>query len=116
MSPKLAHKFYDKFVRNENFNIQTAHDISFHSEVVHIPVVKEFNTPEFHKFFLIKFSEKYDGLIGLDLLIQLKAKVKLNAKMIITLKAKIPMIYKSEELTELKNDLLQNNYIVVIPA
>lgn len=73
INPKLAHKIYAQFIFKENFNIQTSHNISFHDEVAVIPIFNIFRTKKSHKFYLFDFSDKYDGLIGMDLLKQLNA-------------------------------------------
>lgn len=45
-----------------------------------------------HKFYIFKFSDKYDGLIDADLLKQLNTDLNLNKKFITTPYAKIPII------------------------
>lgn len=92
INPGLAHAAYEKFIFKENFNIQTSHDITFHDEVAVIPVFKIFGTKEKHKFYLFDFSQKYDGLIGMDLLNQLNAIVDIGKKELITPLVKIPII------------------------
>ncbi|WP_253302428.1 reverse transcriptase domain-containing protein [Wolbachia endosymbiont of Psylliodes chrysocephala] len=115
MNPRLGYIFYKNYIFNEDFNIQTAHSISFHNEVIEIPVFKIFNVNAKHKFYLFDFSKKYDGLIGIDLLKQLNASVNLHQKLIITPTVQIPIIYESEDLTNFKNKLKLENYKIVVP-
>lgn len=96
MDPNLAYKFYKNYIYNENFNIQTAHGISYHNEVIEIPIFRIFNTNETHKFYLFKFSQKYEGLIGVDLLNQIDGDVKVRTRQLTTPNATIPIIYEPE--------------------
>lgn len=82
MNPNLAHKFYAQYIYEEPFDIQTPHSTTYHNEVMEIPIFNIFNVNEFHKFYLFKFSDKYDGLIGVDLLRQVHADVSLNKTLI----------------------------------
>lgn len=116
INPDLAYKFYKNYITKENFNIQTAHSITYHDEIIEIPIFKIFDTPDKHKFYLFKFSNNYEGLIGIDLLRQLKASVDLNSKQIITPSVQVPIIFESEEFTKLKNNLKIDNYTLIIPA
>lgn len=67
-NPNFAHKYYSNLRKNRHFNIQT-HDISFHGKVA----VILFKVNQCHRFYLFNFSEKYDDLVGIDLLEQLEA-------------------------------------------
>lgn len=116
INPELAHKFYKRYILNENFEIQTAHNISRHNEIVKIPVFDIFGVNQIHKFYLFNISERYGGLIGTDLLEQLKASVNFASKLLITPVVKIPIIYESENLTKFKNTLQNSNYRLYIPA
>lgn len=75
-----------------------------------------FNVNENHKFYLFKFSEKYDGLIGVDFIKQIKANINIDQKLFSTPCAQIKIIYESEELTEFKNKLKSNNHVIIIPS
>lgn len=115
MNPNLAYKFYQNYIFKEDFHIQTAHSISYHDEVMVIPVFSIFKIEETHKFYLFKFSEKYDGLIGIDFLKQIKANVNIDSKLITTPKVTISIIYETEELSKLKNKLRINKHTLIIP-
>lgn len=115
INPDLAYKYYKNRITNEDFNIQTAHNISYHNEVVQLPIFQIFNVPDSHKFYLFKFSTKYDGLIGTDFLKQIKASIDIDKKLLSTPCAQIKIIYEPEELTVLKNQLSENNHIIIIP-
>lgn len=110
IDPELAHKFYSSVIFNENFNIQTPHNTSYHNEVAQIPVFKNFNVNQRHKFYLFKFSDKYDGLIGVDLLKQLQANINVNAKRLSTPFATIPIIFEPE--SEIKPNMKSNRNLI----
>lgn len=115
MNPNLAYKFYQPFIFKEDFQIQTAHNISYHDEVMIIPIFEIFKVPENHKFYLFKFSGKYDGLVGIDFLKQIKANVNIDSKIITTPRVTIPIIYETEEYTKLKQTLKINKLTLIIP-
>lgn len=114
ISPKIVEKFYKNFIFNESFQIQTAHMISYHDEVILIPIFKLFQVNENHKFYVFNFSNNYDGLIGIDLLDQLKAIVDVNKRQIITPYVNIPIILESEKTKKNCNTKI-NNYSITIP-
>lgn len=101
INPELAYKFYPNNISNENFVIQTAHNLTQHNEVATIPIFKIFNMEDNHKFYLFNFSDRYDGIIGIDLLRQLNANINVNNNELSTPKSKIPIIFNPE--TDLKN-------------
>jgi predicted aspartyl protease len=80
VKPELAYKQFPEYIRQDLFQIQTAHQISQHSESAYIPLPKTFKSQSWHKFYLFDFNKKYDGLIGVDLLRQLKATINLENK------------------------------------
>ena len=94
IDPSLAYKFYRNYIFNENFNIQTAHNTSFHNEVAEIPIFQIFKINQKHKFYLFKFSDKYDGLIGVDLLNQLNANINVKNKQLTTPVTIVPIIFE----------------------
>lgn len=96
IDPALAHKFYRRFIYKEKFHIQTAHNVSYHDEVCEIPIFKIFNVKDSHKFYIFKFNDNYEGLIGADLLKQLKATINLESKVLATPFTEIPIIYETE--------------------
>lgn len=86
--------------------------ITYHNQVILIPIFELFKIKENHKFYIFNFSDKYDGLIGIDLLDQLKAVLDVNKKLIITPYTKIPLIYESEKQ---KINLNEANYSINVP-
>ncbi len=90
--PKIAHKYYQNFIFNENFEITSAHDTSYHNEVAVIPIFQEFRVNDSHKFYLFDFSKNFDGLLGLDFFNKLKAEIKFGPKILETPHVKIPII------------------------
>lgn len=80
INPELAYKFYRKFVKSDPFQVQTAQGITYHDQTVSINLPKTFNTNEKHKYYIFKFSPKYDGFIGVNLLKQLKANINMETR------------------------------------
>lgn len=50
INPELAYKYFNNFIREERFNIQTAHNRSLHNKIVEIPLFDIFNIRIKHKF------------------------------------------------------------------
>jgi len=113
-SSSIAYKFYRNFIESENFNIQTAHGMTCHNEIINIPAIKIFNISGFHKFYLFKFSNKFDGLIGADMIQQLDAEIKLKRKTLTTPHATIPIFYGTKKITKTSQNLC-NYHSVIIP-
>lgn len=65
INPKLAYNYYQNCIYNENFNIQTAHNISHHDEISEIPIFLKFTVKD-HKLYLFEFGKNYDRLNELD--------------------------------------------------
>jgi len=98
INPKLAYHYYNHFISKENFYIQTAHGVTFYDEVAEIPIFEIFKTTGKHKFYLIYFSKKYDGLIGIDMLKQLNANVNFSSEKIERPNVKIPFIFEEKQI------------------
>lgn len=112
-NPSFVHNHYPEYIYNENFQISTAHGTSIHNEVATIPLPSTFNTEEFHKIYLFNFNDNYQGLIGMDLLKQLDAKIDFSNNQLITKNCILPLYVPIEELQQKsisKNQL--NSYII----
>lgn len=95
--------------------MQTAHAVSFHNETATLPIFPCFNTKGTHKFYLFNFSDKFDGLIGLDLLTQLNANLNFGSYILKSQYTKIP-IYFGELPNQRSPKINANiNYCYVIP-
>lgn len=81
---------YDPFVVS-NIHATTKNDYS-----VTLPCFSEFNDKKHIKFYIYRFHEYFDGLIGLDLLEQWKSKIDLSSRVLKTQFAENPILmYKS---------------------
>lgn len=78
-----------------------------------MPIFPCFNTEGTHKFYLFNFSDKFDGLIGLDLLTQLDANLNLGSYILKSRNSEIPIYFG--ELPKQKSPKVPVNYCYVIP-
>lgn len=103
ISPELASKYYSKFKKPEKFEVVSTHGSSRHGEVVIINLPDIFNSSEVHKFYIYDVDERYNGLIGSDLLKQLDAKIDMKHQKLFTKNTCLPIIYTApmKELYEL---------------
>jgi len=91
ISSRKAEQYYKNYISNERFHIQSAHQISSHDHVATIPLPRIFNDEMWHKFYIFDFNPKYDGLIGIDLLLQLDAQIDLKNRILKTRTKQIPI-------------------------
>lgn len=113
INSKLAYKYYSHFIQQENFQIQTSHDTSFHDKVTVIPIFKIFKVNDTHKFYIFDFNKKYDGLIGIDLLQQLHAVVDIGNKVLVTQLVQIPILIHENKTPQ--KQLRNCNHTIIIP-
>ncbi len=95
IDPNIAFKLFPNFVINDPFIVSTVFQKSAHKYSANIPAPKIFNLPKKGKlkFYLFKFHNIFDGLIGLDNLKLLQANVDFNSGYLITPYAKIKLKY-----------------------
>lgn len=93
ISPKLADVFFSNFKQYEAFEVISTHAASKHGEVVYIQLPSTFNSQMKHKFYVYSVDERYDGLIGSDLLKLLDAAIDMKSLTLFTRHTKIPIIY-----------------------
>lgn len=67
---------------------------------VTLSAFKEFNTEEKFKFLVFKFHSYFDGLIGLEMMKRLQAKVNLKDKLLETSKSVIPLQFKPNYISK----------------
>lgn len=58
ISPPIVEQFYRNYVKYAPFKIKTAHKITFHEYVAHIPLPKIFKTKEYFDFHIFEFNEE----------------------------------------------------------
>lgn len=114
IKPELAYYFYPNFIEEEIFQVQTAHATSFHNEVANIPIFPIFNINETHKFYLFNFSEKFDGLIGLDLIMQLNANLDFSTQTLQSPLVTIPICYQGNMQVNQNNSKPKLHFTYII--
>lgn len=93
ISPRIGNEYYASSKQIEPFEVISTHATSKHNEVAYITLPKIFNTNQKHKFYIYSVDERYDGLLGSDLLKQLNAKIDMKSQTLFTDFTKIPIIY-----------------------
>lgn len=68
IKPSLAKKYYNKFIREDPFEIRTAHGKSTEKHSIIIPAFDVLKTNKKLKFHLFDFHDFFDCLIGMDTL------------------------------------------------
>ena len=85
--------------------------MSVHNEVMDIPIFSIFKNKGNHTFYLFDFSDKFDGLLGIEFLFQINATINFKDLLLETPYTKIPLHFKSY----LKNNFTQNADTAQIP-
>lgn len=79
ISPAKASEYFDNYKQCEPFEVISTHASSQHGEVIEVPLFPTFKIgDESHKFYVYDVDECYDGLIGVDLLKQIDAKIDMK--------------------------------------
>lgn len=68
IKPSLARKYYNKFIREDPFEIRTAHGKSTEKHSIIIPAFDVLKSKKNLKLHLFDFHEYFDCLIGMDIL------------------------------------------------
>nr|CAH7764035.1 unnamed protein product [Callosobruchus chinensis] len=91
IDPNIAQKCFPNLIINDPFVVSTVFQKSAHKHSVSIPASKIFNlqNPMNLKFYLFKFHNIFEGLIGLDNLKLLKAEINLSKGILVTPHTKI---------------------------
>lgn len=93
ISPQKAERYFRAFKSYEPFEVVSTHASSKHSEIIKIPLPRIFHSNEQHKFYVYSVDNRYDGLIGSDLLKQLDANIDMKSQTLFTRNTSIPIIY-----------------------
>jgi len=97
INPKIAWKLLPKAIYNEKFIIRTPHSQSQHNFAANITLPKILNTNNLsHKFYLFNFNNNFDGLLGIDLIKTLNAKLNFEDNKFITNTAEIPIYFNEQ--------------------
>lgn len=119
LSPEAVAKYFRHVPMNyepfavTNLNCTTSNDHS-----IEIPSFKEFNQNSKLKFYVYKFHNVFDGLIGFQMLENLKASVDIGKKMLFTPNSKIPIQILNSGIRNLFEALVraESTKIVKIPV
>lgn len=96
ISPRKADEYFPQLKFYEPFTVTSIHATSEHHEVVNIPLFSIFNDEGFQKFYVYDVDNRYDGLIGMDLMTRLNADLSFKDKILKTNGVNIPMIYSTD--------------------
>lgn len=94
LDPDIAEKYFANKIYNEKFTISTAFKEHRLNSCVDVPFFPEFNEKNDIKFYLFKFHEYFDGLIGFDIISKLSMLVDFKNSKIYTANSEIPIKYR----------------------
>lgn len=92
LSPRVAYNYFPEYITYEPFQVVSTHATSHHNEVIEIPLLPTFKSSDCHKFHLYDVDNRYDGLIGNDLLKRIGAIIDLKNLTLKTTTTCIPII------------------------
>lgn len=93
ISPHIANKYFYKYLKYEPFEVVSTHASSIHNETACVPLPAIFRSSEYHKFYVYNVDDRYDGLIGSNLLKQLRANIDMENQILRLKHINIPIIY-----------------------
>lgn len=92
INEQVAKKYFQNYIQEDPFCITTPHDTTTHHYSAEIPISTVFNRPDLiHKHYIFNCNPNYEGLIGADLLMNLKANVSFEQGYLVTPSTKIPL-------------------------
>lgn len=116
ISPHLVYQHFPNSIEQKHFEVKTAHGTSFHNEIIKLLLLIEFNINHCHTFYLFDFSSNFQGLIGLDLLEELKAKINISSKLLELPNVQIPILYINDAPRKNPNrPSLKKPYSLTVP-
>lgn len=128
IDPNIAFKLFPKEIISDPFIVSTVFQQSSHKYSMHMPASRIFNLPAEKKlkFYLFKFHNIFDGLIGLDNLKLLQASINYDKGFITTPHARIKLQFhqtqnqvnnitisaRSEQVVKIKTNVLHGDIII----
>ena len=128
INPEICSKYFNNLIKNDPFIVSSVFQKSAHKYSVNIPISKIFQSPKLKqlKFFLFKFHDTFDGLIGLDNLEKLEASINFKTGYLTTPFAEIKLLFynvknnfnyinispRTEQVIELKTSILDGEIII----
>nr|CAH7758503.1 unnamed protein product [Callosobruchus chinensis] len=96
IDPEIAFNFFPNQIRNEPFIVSTVFQKSAHKFSALVPASKIFCLPQPKqlKFYLFKFHDVFNGLIGLDNHKELEASLNYSDGFLVTPHARIKLLYQ----------------------
>ena len=96
INPDIANNLWPKNIKFDPITVSNCFTKSRQNYSVQIPIPKIFKLPnKFFKFHMFKFHRTFKGLIGMDNLKKLKAKVDFENNLLVTPLAKIPLKFQN---------------------
>lgn len=118
ISPESVNRYFSHLPCNyEPFEVTNVHATTRNDYSITLPCFPEFKDPTDIKFFIYKFHDYFDGLIGLDLLERWESKIDLKNKLLITHLAKNPIQMYDSRNCNLYEDIIpaQSSKIIRVP-
>lgn len=110
INEEIAYRYFPNIIEHDPFQIKTPHQTSDHSYSVRIHPSEIFRRPDIlHKHYLFNFNPNYEGLIGIDLLKELRATIDFEKGLLITPHAEIPLYIQGQRMTPPKLNAQLNN-------
>ena len=100
LNPEIAYKFYKNYIKYDPFIVSSVFQNYPKEYSAEIPNFQEFNSNSKLKFFLFKFHQVFDGLIGVDNLKLLRAEIDISNSKLVTLYSQIPIQYYEKKKSQ----------------
>ena len=114
LNPEVAFKYYLNNIQHEPYIVSSIFQNHSQDYCADIPIFPEFNSKANFKFYLFKFHQTFDGLIGLDNLKLLKAKLDLPDSKLITEHSVLPIEYYETNKTQFYSIQLEPHTITKV--
>jgi hypothetical protein len=110
LSPEVIEKHYKGHpLLLEPFTVTNLNSTSVNNYAVEVPSFPEIKENTLFKYYIYRFHNIFDGLIGFEMLEKLQAKVDLKNKLLITPNAQIPIKVLTSETKSLFEALIRSN-------
>lgn len=110
LSPEAVQRFYPyEQLNHDPFEVTNIHGTSRNNYSVMLPCFREFQDKDDIKFFVYKFHDHFDGLIGLDLLSKWEAKIDLKNRQLLTSHTSNPIHMYNSRNVNLYEDIIPAN-------
>lgn len=115
IDPSLANLYFQEYFVYHPFSLKTMHGTTYHNFIAVTPSLISFNSKgKDFRWNVVKFSDKYDGLIGSSMLNKLHAKIDYQNHMLQLPKVNIPFFFENKvkqftQLNQNHSDILIQN-------